>query len=390
MLSFIQYILEVALSSSGNSAEYHAAKYLDPFIGGHETVKHVLNAPTQIGDTVHPTGTEITIHATRDERNNRLTRGKRGAFHSVVSVNGGPRHEIANSRIKKPNLGNPNADNKAFADAFEAYTAYRVHQMATHNNDDPAHKQRISHIHNSFNEAAAKIPIHLKERAKTLGERAANAYMSSLQRQGITNDDIEEVHWTNKGISGAIGRSVDRRNNPHDIMIKYKKSDGTHAWHGASLKASEGTASNNGLEAFDTHSVFNGNNTNLQRAWTGQKNGQVAAQHHVTMFNSGTLEDKKNHLHYLLKSRPDVSYHYVIADQGKSTPIEDHPVIKAINAAENIRAVHKGTNVHFYDQDGKHLAMVEHRRPGKARSPQANAKFGNLNKEKNKTMEKSE
>ena len=118
-------------------------------------------------------------------------------------------------------------------------------------------------------------------------------------------------------------------------MIKYKKSDGTHAWHGASLKASEGTASNNGLEAFDTHSVFNGNNTNLRRAWTGQKNGQVAAQHHVTMFNSGTLEDKKNHLHYLLKSRPDVSYHYVIADQGKSTPIEDHPVIKAITAAEN-------------------------------------------------------
>ena len=79
MLSFVQYILEVALSASGNRAEYHASKYLDPYVGGHETVKHVLNAPTQIGDTLHPAGTEITVHATRDEHGNRITRGKHGA-----------------------------------------------------------------------------------------------------------------------------------------------------------------------------------------------------------------------------------------------------------------------------------------------------------------------
>jgi len=374
MLSFVQHILEVALSASGNRAEYHASKYLDPYVGRHETVKHLLNAPTQIGDTLHPAGTEITVHATRDEHGNRITRGKHGAFHSVVSVNGGPRHEISNSRIKKPNLGNANANNKAFADAFEAYTVKRIHHMTTHNNDDPAHKKRMADIQRSFNEAASKIPMHLRKRAKNLGKRATNAYLKSLESQGITKDDIHEVYWTNKGISNAIGREVSRRNNPHDIIIKTK--DGK--FHGASLKASEGTVSNNGLAAFDLHSKFNGKHTNLQSAWTGQKNGQGAAQHHVNMFNSGTLEDKKNHLHYLLKSHPDVPYHYVVADQDKSIPIEEHPAVKAINAATSIRAEHRGANVHFYDQDGKHLAYVEHRRPGKGRSPQANAKFGSL------------
>jgi len=383
MLSFVQYILEVALSASGNRAEYHASKYLDPYVGGHETVKHVLNAPTQIGDTLHPAGTEITVHATRNEHGNRITRGKHGAFHSVVSVNGGPRHEISNSRIKKPNLGNANANNKAFADAFEAYTVKRIHHMTTHNNNDPAHKKRMADIQRSFDEATAKIPMHLRKRAINLGERAAIAYLKSLESQGITKDDIHEVHWTNKGISNAIGHPVSRLNNPHDLLLKVRVKDPKTGedrleWRGASLKASEGTVSNNGLKTFDKHSSFQNKPTNLQSAWTRQKNGQGAAQHHVNMFNSGTLEDKKNHLHYLLKSHPDVPYHYVVADQDKSVPIEEHPAVKAINAATSIRAEHRGANVHFYDQDGKHLAYVEHRRPGEERSPQANAKFGSL------------
>ena len=123
MLSFFHYLTEAALSGSGKSAEYHAAKYLDPYIGGgKEGVEHTLASDTKIGDKTHPAGTKITIHSTKDENGNRIisskgftsfegpggryfekSRGSGGTFQSVVSVDGGPKHAISNSKIKKPN-----------------------------------------------------------------------------------------------------------------------------------------------------------------------------------------------------------------------------------------------------------------------------------------------
>jgi hypothetical protein len=376
MLSFVQYILEVALSASGNRAEYHASKYLDPYIGGKEGIKHILRSPTKIGDTTHPAGTEITIHSTRDERGNRIARGKRNAFHSVVSVNNGPKHEIANSKIQKPKLGTSNAVNTHFGNAFEAHTIYRLHRMTNSlNNQDPEHQKRIIAIKKLRNESLSKLPKHLQKEAIRLARNASNAYLSSLKNNhNISADDIHEVHLTNNGISQAIGRKVSQRANPHDLIIKTK--DGK--FHGASLKAREGTVSNNGLKTFDEHSIFNGKHTNVKSTWSGQTNGEAAANHHQQEFNSGSLEEKKAHLHYLFKSQPDVSYDYVDANKNKAIPIGIHPNVKSLINATNIRAEHRGANVHFYDQDGKHLAYVEHRRPGKGKSPQANAKFGSL------------
>lgn len=376
MLSFFHYLTEVALSGSGKSAEYHASKYLDPYIGGgKEGIEHTLASDTKIGDKTHPAGTKITIHSTKDENGNRIT-GSGGRFQSIVSVDGGPKHPISNSKIKKPNLGNPNALNTHFANAFEAHTALELHRRSgSASNTNPEYLSRIASIKKQRDESLTRLPEHMKNESIRLGDDAATSYLQSLrENHKINPEDIHEVYLTNKGISSVIGRTVSRRANPHDIMIKTKSGK----VHGASLKAREGTISNNGLKAFDEHSIFNGQHTNLKSAWEGQSNGEAAAKYHGDAFNSGSIEEKKAHLNYLFKAHPDVPYDLVNAEKSSSIPIEEHPIILATKNATSIDSQVRGSKVHFYDQDGKHLGMVEHRRPGPNRSLQANAKFGKI------------
>jgi len=384
MLSFIQYIIESsALSSSGRNAERHAAKYLDPFLGGHSEVTHVLKSATKIGDTVHPAGTQIKIHATRDESGNRILHGTKNVMHAIVSVGDGPKHAIPNSKIEKPKLGTANELNTHLGTAFETSAALHLHQMTgSSSNTDEAHQNRIASIERQHHEAISKLPDHLQKEAIRLGRNAAEVYVKSLEHNHkIKSDDVHEVHWTPHGIAKIIGKKISRRQNPHDILVKTK--DGRY--HGASLKARSGTVSNNGLKTFDEHSSFNGHHTNLKQTWANHaddKDAQrAAALQHANAFNSGTHEEQKAHLHYLMKSHPfDVDYDYIDADQKKSIPILNHPAVKATDASTKLHALvsKSGTKVHIFDQDGKHLVTVEHRRPGKGRSPQANAKFGSL------------
>lgn len=379
MLSFIRFLLERAgITASGEKGEYHASKYLDPFVGKKtEGIKHVLKKDTKIGDTVHPAGTEINIHSTRDEHGNRITRGKKNTLHSVVSVGDGPKIELPNSRIEKPEgIGGHNSINKYYADAFEAHTALELHKRTgSIHNSDSEHQARIAKIQQAKDITMAKIPEHMQKEAERLGNNAAETYLHSLKHNhGINAEDVHEVHWTNKGISKVLGREVSQQTNPHDLVIKTKNGK----LHGTSLKAKSGTVSNNGLKTFDKNSVFNGQHTNVSAAWKGQTNGDEAARHHTESFNSGSVEEQKAHLHYLMKSHPDLHYDYTDADQKKSIPIDKHPNVIATNQASGFTAVHSGSKVRIHDDQGRHILTIEHRRPGKGRSPQANAKFGNL------------
>ena len=81
-----------------------------------------------------------------------------------------------------------------------------------------------------------------------------------------------------------------------------------------------------------------------------------------------------------MKSHPDVPYQYVVGDEKKSIPIEEHPNVVATNNAKSFVATHSGTSTKIHDDQGNHILTVEHRRPGKNRSPQANAKYGSMNK----------
>jgi hypothetical protein len=233
------------------------------------------------------------------------------------------------------------------------------------------------------------------------------AYVDSLKKNhNIDPKDVHEVHHTSKGISHLTGKDSDRIQNPHDIVIKTKSGK----LHGASLKATKGTLSNNGIGTIDKHGEKSGVKTNLSKIWDegkkkagleGKSNKEIkdkrddpkvkeinketqakAAQHHVQVFNSASAQQKKEHLRHIMKSgKPDVPYDYVNGEKGESTPSHELAHAKSIEKSKDFKAsVEKGSNlVKIHDHEGNHLATVEHRPTHGAFSGiQLNTKIGTV------------
>jgi len=298
--------------------------------------------------------------------------------------------------------------NEHYGKAYEIATALHVHNMTgSKTNKDPEHQGRMQKLSKEGKESHDKLPQHLKERANKAAHASAVAYVESLKKNhGINPSDVHEVHHTSKGISHLTGKESDRIQNPHDIAIKTKNGQ----LHGASLKATKGTLSNNGIGTIDKHGEKSGVKTNLTKIWDegkkkagleGKSNKEIkdkrddpkvkeinkqtqakAAQHHATVFNSASLQQKREHLRHIMKSgKPDVPYDYVSGEKGKSTPSHELPHAKSIEKSKHFTAtVEKGSNlVKIHDREGNHLATVEHRPTHGAFSGiQLNTKIGTI------------
>lgn len=302
-----------------------------------------------------------------------------------------------------------NASNSAMGDAYEAGTALHIHNAtASRSNPDKTYQSKITALKKKHKEALSKLSPEKQTDIATKSKDSATAYLKSLHtHEGISPEHVHEVHHTSQGISQHIGRDVNRAANPHDILIKGKKNKKSFV-HGASLKATSGTASNNPAASFERQSADHGMSTATTAAWAkGKKKaglvGKTAkdikavrkdetiighnrtaqyasAKQHVETFNNASHQQKQAHIKHFLKANPDLPYHYVVGEKGgKSMPIDKHPAVATINKSKSITATAKNGNVHFHDEQGNHIATAEHRTThGAFSSPQVNFKFGTM------------
>lgn len=301
--------------------------------------------------------------------------------------------------------------NEVMGRVYERATALGVHERTgSKNNKDPEHVARIKKMISDQAEDVKKLPPAILKSALESAKNSTDAYLNSLQKNhGINLNDISEVHHTSKGISHLLGRDVAQRDNPHDIVVRIGKGKNSKL-HGASLKKTQGTLSNNLLNPFSSHGVTTGIGHGVADLWKkgmaevgldnasgdeikarrkdkdvvdSYKNTQKKViAHHVDTFNAATLDQQKKHLRYMMKLDYDkeLPYDYVNGEKKKAIPIEDMEHTKVLNNATSLNAVPKGTLLHIYDQDGRHLLSVEHRAThGPYKSMQANGKLGTLN-----------
>jgi hypothetical protein len=297
------------------------------------------------------------------------------------------------------------ASNSALGDAYESATVLHIHNnTAAKDNTDSNYVKHIEAVKQKHAEAMAKLPAEKQKKVLAGAKASAESYLKSLStNHGMKSEDIHEVHHTNFGIDSHVGKSVDRAMNPHDLIVKGKNG----FTHGASLKLTAGTASNNTAKSLDEKG---GLNTNLSKIWNEGKaraglaglptkevkarkrepkvvavnneTQQAAAQHHADVFNNADHSTQKEHIRYLLKARPNLDYDYVKGEKGgSSTPVQKLPQIQNLNNSRSLRATVRNNVVHIHDQDGNHIAYVEHRPThGAFSSIQANAKFGTVKK----------
>jgi hypothetical protein len=300
--------------------------------------------------------------------------------------------------------------NENFGVAYETATALHTHNLTgAKNNKNPEYRKKIEDVERKGREAFNKLPEHLKKRALESAKNSADEYVKSLKtNHKIDPKDVHEVHHTSKGIDEHVGKKVDRIQNPHDILVKTK----TGKMHGASLKATQGTLSNNGIGTVDTTSNGHGIKLNLSKVWEdGKKKAGLAgksgkeikaardddkvkainketqgnaAKHHADNFNKATPEQQRKHLKYLMKAdKPEIEYDYVNGEKKKSIPSHQLDHAQAITKGKHFKAhVEPGSNlVKLYDHEGKHLATVEHRPTHGAFSGiQVNTKIGSMKK----------
>lgn len=295
--------------------------------------------------------------------------------------------------------------NKDYGEAYETATVLHIHKnTGARHNADPEYRSQIKEIMRSHKDAMSRLPPHLQDRARVAARDSGTAYINSLQsNHKMKPEDIHSVHHTHLGIDAHVGRKVDRAQNPHDLVVKGKKG----FIHGASLKATSGTASNNPVKAFDRNG---GLKTNTSSIWdkakkkyglegmskadikkirdnpkivkANQETQRQAAIHHAKAFGKSDLATQKKHIGFLLKSNPDLPYDYVKGEKGGSaTPHHMLPHLQALNKAKSLRTTVDNNRVHIHDHMGNHIATIEHRTThGSFSSPQANAKFGNMKK----------
>jgi hypothetical protein len=291
---------------------------------------------------------------------------------------------------------------------YEHETVLAIHDKSgAAGNTNPEYQAKIKKLRDEHEANKLALPDKVKEYTISAAHKSADSYLQSLQKQGISKEDISEVHHTGSGISKHVGEKVDRSQNPHDLIVKTKKGQ----IHGASLKETSGTLSNNGVGKFaahghDTtigHSTSNIWDEGISKAGLKgltdsqikekQKDPKVvqayretqhaAASHHTESFNAATHDDKRKHLEMLMKLgyHKKAPYDYVNAEKGTSTPIEDLQHAKLLRSAKKLTATQSGNLVHIHDEKGNKILTVEHRSThGPFRHNQVNAKLPSIKK----------
>lgn len=302
-----------------------------------------------------------------------------------------------------------NAGNTNMGSVYEMGTVLHVHDnSAARQNKDKVYQKKITDMRKQYQGAITSFSPEKQADIKKKSQDSGISYLKSLAtHENIEPEHIHEVHHTHLGISEHLGRDVVRADNPHDLIVKGKKGRSKFI-HGASLKATSGTASNNPIASFERQSATHGMVVGTTKTWTSGKkkvgldnmtNAQIkerrdepkvvaenqatqqkAAKLHAKAFNNATHEQRQQHILHFLKAHPDMPYHYVVGEKGgKSIPINKHPAVAAINNAENITATVSNNVVKFHDEQGNHIASAEHRPThGSFYSPQTNFKFGSV------------
>lgn len=314
---------------------------------------------------------------------------------------------------KKPNY------NEIMGRVYERATALGVHAATgARRNRDKNYLAKIEDLNAKQGEDIKKLPPNIRDSALHSAENSVSAYLKSLQtNHGINLNDISEVHHTNKGIDGLVGRDVSQRDNPHDIVVRIGKGNNSYL-HGASLKKTQGTLGNNTRGQFSAHGKGTGIGGDVNDIWDaglekvklkGKTKDQIqeiqnsekikgvykdtqsqVVKHHTDSFNAATPDQQREHLLYLMKLNhdKDVPYDYVNGEKGTATPVHEMDHSKAVRESSKFAAVSRGTSSHIYDDKGRHVLTVEHRAThGPFVSMQANAKLGSLKPPKGEKVE---
>jgi hypothetical protein len=303
--------------------------------------------------------------------------------------------------------------NEVMGRVYERETALALHDKSgAALNKNKAYQQKIADMRAAHESDKALLPASIRNTAIQRAHRSADAYLDSLHKQGISAADVNEVHHTSKGIDDLVGRTVNRSQNPHDVVVKTKSGK----IHGASLKATTGTLSNNGIGTFNAHGQDTGIGGNTDSIWKkGAKKAGLegksvkeikdkrndpavksiykdtqleSAQHHADSFNSASHADKVKHMEMLMKLGYDKSapYDYVNGEKGTAEPIEQKKHVQLLRNAQSLRAVQKGNRVMIHDHTGTPILDIEHRSThGAFAGNQVNAKLASSPRKTAKT-----
>lgn len=308
--------------------------------------------------------------------------------------------------------------NEVMGRVYERATVLGVHNgTGAAKSKDKEYLAKIAELQKKQAADLKLLPARIRESALKAADSSSAAYLKSLkENHGVDLKKITEVHHTNKGIGGLIGRNVATRDNPHDLVVRIGAGQNSK-FHGASLKKTQGTLGNNshvqfsahGKEVGIGHDVANIWNAGLERAKLNglskkelkerredkkvvdayKKTQQEAIKHHTESFNAASTEMQRKHLRHLMKLNhdPDVPYDYVNGEKGYAKPIEQLDHAKSVAESQRFAAVSRGTSTHIYDDKGRHVLTVEHRAThGPFSSMQANAKLGSLKPPKGETV----
>lgn len=293
--------------------------------------------------------------------------------------------------------------NKIYGEAYELGTVLHVNDNSgAARNTNSKYKNKIASIRDRHDSLVKKLlPKDLAQKAMQASQDSGAAYLDSLEtNHGMPRKDVTEVHHTHEGIDEFMGHKVNRNDNPHDLVVRGKRS----FIHGASLKARKGTASNNGAGVIDSRIGADMSGmwrTHKKRAGVGHMTGdelkqvrdepkivaandraqKAVANHHAETFAGMPLNDQKKHLRLLMKGKPEMDYDYVVASNkgAKAIPHNKIPHLNAVDSARGFSTQVRNNVMHVFDHKGRHLAAVEHRPThGSFSSLQVNTKYGSM------------
>jgi hypothetical protein len=301
-----------------------------------------------------------------------------------------------------------NRHNEMMGRVYERQTALNLHDStAAAENKDPEYTAKISAMRAQHEEDKKHLPANVLKTALERAKRSSDAYLKTLESEGISHRDINKVHHTSKGIDHLVGHNVERSQNPHDVVVETKSKQ----LHGASLKATSGTLSNNGLGVISAHGQDTGIANNVGAIWkkgikkAGHEGKSIkeikekrkdpavksiykdtqleSAKHHVDSFNEASHDDKLKHMRMLMKLNYEkkVPYAYVNGETGKSTSIDHLDHVNRLNNAKSLYAVQKGYRVMIHDHTGTPILDIEHRSThGPFANNQINARLARISK----------
>jgi len=217
--SFLDNLSEANLSASGTNAEYHAGKYIKPYIGKKNT--HKLAAPVEGLSEKRP----VTVHG------HEIINGR---YHAVVNQDGGRKKKVLFSKLKKPISKTENEGHKYekdFADRLKnrgimpkeiqtAGSSAGTDFVAENKNKKVMHTGRVAHDSKVLHQGETKQDVsaafgqltihHTPERGWHISDKARTnrpQYAQEIEKAGILDHMNKHQPDPEKSPVTASGRA---------------------------------------------------------------------------------------------------------------------------------------------------------------------------------------